>query len=229
MKSREEILEKIIEDSFFIIINLSDTFYYACADSEKIEGEDYIELIPLIEKYGYYAEVAYCAIKRGHDPQVKSVLTKEYYLAKDEILNMLTNGNKYVPFYGLTQAIEKDESTDWKDLIKKYIKIEKTIDYKSIPDLLTSINCGSNCIIGNEELGHYIKIHSFSKTLAIVENVKYKGKDATGYEYVLEFYELLKLIKKNNYIKVDIHQNERKRLTEEEKKLFEDLIKKEED
>lgn len=81
MKTKEEILENIIENAFDISVNLSDTFHYACADSETISGEDYLELIPLIQKYGYYAEVAYFSLKRGYDPQVKKVLTPEFYQA----------------------------------------------------------------------------------------------------------------------------------------------------
>ena len=46
-------------------VNLNDTFFYACADSEEIDVEDLLDLVDIAKEYGtYHALVAYCSVKR---------------------------------------------------------------------------------------------------------------------------------------------------------------------
>lgn len=87
-----ESLFEVIEGSFTITVNMNDTFYYACADSETLESDDLITILPLITKYGDAALTAYVAIKRGHDPQVTSRLTENFYAAKKELQPMFDSG-----------------------------------------------------------------------------------------------------------------------------------------
>lgn len=66
-------------------INLNDTFYYASADSETIYEYDIAKILPTFKKYGQDTLVAYAAIVRGHDPQIKQNITENYKEAKKEL------------------------------------------------------------------------------------------------------------------------------------------------
>ena len=65
--------------------------------------------------------------------------------------------------------------------------------------------------------------------MAIVESVKYKGEEHKGFEYVIELYELTRLIEQLNYTKKDQNKDERNKLDKKEKELFEELTQNEED
>jgi len=65
LKKENNILKEMIKSSFSIDINLNDTFYYACADSEEIDSEDFLDLLELSKKHGSYNTInAYCSLKR---------------------------------------------------------------------------------------------------------------------------------------------------------------------
>ena len=199
MKTREEILENILENAFQVYINLSDTFHYSCSDTEDISGEDYLELIPLIQKYGFYAEVAYCAIKRGYDPQVKSVLTKEYYSAKNEILDMIKNGDQYTPFFGLMEYLSyPKDNPDWIEKFSHYFKVRKDCPYVSIKDAFQHLNIKVGDIIGYDKTGYKVKVTAIGYKNALIETVEFQGRPVQGWgEQVLELYRFLKWIRKD--------------------------------
>jgi hypothetical protein len=198
MKTREQILESIVENAFSIHTNLSDTFHYACADTEDIPGDDYLELIPLIEKYDYYAEVAYCAIKRGYDPQVKSVLTDKYYRAKQEILDMIYAGDKYSPFYGLMEYIDyPKDKPDWKKKFLEYFKVKEKCPYSSLKDAFDKLDIKVGDIIGDDKSGYKVKVTAIGQKNALVETVEIQGKPSNGWgEQVLDLYRFLNWLKK---------------------------------
>jgi hypothetical protein len=49
-------------------LNLSDTFYYACADCEEVPVEQLGEVARLFKLYGFWGAVYWAAKRRGHDP-----------------------------------------------------------------------------------------------------------------------------------------------------------------
>jgi len=51
-------------------LNMNDTFYYACADTEFVPLEDIPKLADLCRRYGYDGATYYVAEKRKYDPQV---------------------------------------------------------------------------------------------------------------------------------------------------------------
>ena len=103
---------KLVHDSTFIFhINMNGTFYYASADGAEIDGGDMIDLLPIIQKYGDDAMVAYEAIKRGHDPQIPQRVTKEFKAAKKEIKKIIANAEEYGDFYELRSGLKNDGKT----------------------------------------------------------------------------------------------------------------------
>jgi hypothetical protein len=65
LKSENEALKGLIKCSFHLEMNLNDTFYYACADSESIDSDDILDMVSIAQKYTpFKAMTAYCSIKR---------------------------------------------------------------------------------------------------------------------------------------------------------------------
>jgi hypothetical protein len=84
-----EAYKAIFDACFEISVNLNDVFYYACADTEEIWSRDAKHLVPLIMQYGCdNVLIAYTAVKRQHDPEIKEHLTENFYKAKEEILKL---------------------------------------------------------------------------------------------------------------------------------------------
>lgn len=98
MKTNEEILKEMVAGCFNLNVNLNDTFYYACADSENISSDDVLDLLPIAKKYGTYKTMqAYCSLKRELFTEEKNLIPicikrgnkkdkSDYQKAKDEIL-----------------------------------------------------------------------------------------------------------------------------------------------
>lgn len=78
----------IMKNCFWIDLNMNDAMYYACADTERVSIDDLEKIIPLYDKYGWHALLAYVSVKRGHDPEIQKRFTQEFYAAKEEILKM---------------------------------------------------------------------------------------------------------------------------------------------
>lgn len=109
----QELLKFITNSCFKLEFNMNDTFHYACSDIANISGDDFEDLIPYIRKYNYDAIIAYEAVKRGYDPDIKQNITKEFKQCKKEILEQLNDqSNKYV-FFDLRQEFnEKKEDLE---------------------------------------------------------------------------------------------------------------------
>jgi len=167
---KHEILEKIVGNAFEISVNLSDTFFYACADSETISGSDYLELVPLIEKYGFSAEVAYCALKRGYDPKVARSLDSNFYKAKDEIIEIIKKSEFYGAFYDLKEYREIDNQEQLSEKILGFFK-SKT-HYSSIQDLLTMENLSIGSSIELKDRGYEVKITGIGENSVILKTTK---------------------------------------------------------
>lgn len=99
MKTKEQLLTEIIEQSFNLTLNMNDVFAWSCADCEDISGDDMVDLIPYIEKYGWEAQVALVSIKReiynGNvmHPQ-KRLKTEHYAKVRKEIYDELCDKDK---------------------------------------------------------------------------------------------------------------------------------------
>jgi len=109
---RLKVLEKILSSCHSFAINMNDTFYYACADSSQIDSGDMEDLLPIIDKYGFDAFVAYEAIKRGHDPQIpKNANDPKFKAAKQEILDIVNRASEYGEFYDLREYLKQEAQT----------------------------------------------------------------------------------------------------------------------
>lgn len=65
---REKAFEELLKGSFWVDLNMNDTFAFACADSEKFNADDFDLMVPVIAKYGQSALTAYAAVRRGAEP-----------------------------------------------------------------------------------------------------------------------------------------------------------------
>ena len=78
-------LRKLTEGSFGLILNASDTFYYACAQSVNCYPEDLLWVVPIFAKYGWDGETACMAYILGECP-IPPLRTKKYWDALLEII-----------------------------------------------------------------------------------------------------------------------------------------------
>lgn len=72
------------ETEVILSLNVSDTFYYACADAEDISMSDLSILIPAWQKYGREAVIAYAAVKRDQPP-LQELITPKYLEAREYV------------------------------------------------------------------------------------------------------------------------------------------------
>ena len=75
-------------------INLNDTFAYACADEERMDWDDFIDLIPMIKERGYNVLTAYAALKRGCDP-IPPLVTDEFKKCKELLIQKMKDDNHF--------------------------------------------------------------------------------------------------------------------------------------
>ena len=52
------------------ILNMNDTFHYACADEEEITKEEAEEVVRLFKRHGMKGIDYWVACKRGYDPEI---------------------------------------------------------------------------------------------------------------------------------------------------------------
>lgn len=89
------LLNCFVKNQFWIVLNMNDTFGWACADAEQMPVEDLKKFLPIYKKYQHDATNAYAAVKRGCDVMDHPKLrTPNYYLAKAEI-EQIKQGDKY--------------------------------------------------------------------------------------------------------------------------------------
>lgn len=86
-EEKQKAVEVLMENTNQFILNMSDTFAFACADVEEMSDYDFEVLIPVVAKYGHDALVAYAAVKRGQEPIDCKCAHKNprYQAAKKEI------------------------------------------------------------------------------------------------------------------------------------------------
>jgi hypothetical protein len=56
------------EDKY--VLNMNDTFHYACADCEEVNKEEAKEVVRLFKRYGFKGIDYWVAQKRGYDPEI---------------------------------------------------------------------------------------------------------------------------------------------------------------
>jgi hypothetical protein len=68
------------------ILNMNDTFWYACSDAEEVGEDEIKEVARLFSTYGWQGIDYWVANKRGYDPEiprhkeeVEEVRKKEYW------------------------------------------------------------------------------------------------------------------------------------------------------
>lgn len=96
MKTELEAYKILLETcGYGLNLNINDVFAWGCADSEEIESDDGIALIPFIQRYGYTAIIAYVSIKRqGTIPQGPVLkLYPEFYKVRDELQKLADTGD----------------------------------------------------------------------------------------------------------------------------------------
>ena len=65
-----------------VLLNMNDTFCYACADAEDVKPEDFELLSELYKKFDYDGLIAFVANRNNIEP-IKSIITKKYKQAMD--------------------------------------------------------------------------------------------------------------------------------------------------
>lgn len=202
MKTKEKIMEEILENAFEISINLNDTFFYSTSDSESIYGSDYIDLIPLIQKFGYHAEIAYCALKRGYNPEISKCLTKEFFEAKQEISDMIKNNPPYEVFFGLQEHFDLDtKKENWSSQIKNIFKKQKT--FSSISELIKAYDLfvGKELFFQNGQYSRKYKIIAFTEESIVLKTIELWGKTISWQERCYSLSEMISIM--NSYKKME--------------------------
>lgn len=87
---KEEALEQLIKSCHNLTVNMNDTFHYACSDNSEIPAEDALDLVEYIQIFGFDALLAYEAIKRGYDPEIKDYISKEFLEVKQILMDKMT-------------------------------------------------------------------------------------------------------------------------------------------
>lgn len=75
----------VCDGTFWVVLNMNDTFGPASADAEEMPVEDIQHVLPLFMQYGMDALNAYAAVRRGGDV-MEGLQTAGYRLAKEKLL-----------------------------------------------------------------------------------------------------------------------------------------------
>lgn len=59
-----DILKGLIENTYYVTVNMNDVFGWGCADCEELDGDDLLDLVPYLKKYGWVALYSLVSIKR---------------------------------------------------------------------------------------------------------------------------------------------------------------------
>lgn len=116
-------MRMIFENAHAIAINMNDIFYYSCADISCINIDELEDLEPVINKYGFDAFIAFEAIKRGHDPVIKTNVTSNFKSAKQMIIDIINNADEYGDFFDLRHTLKtiKPLQPNERKKVSKYI------------------------------------------------------------------------------------------------------------
>lgn len=128
-----EAFKLLIENANYgLELNMNDVFAWGCADSETLEGRDAIKLIPIIQRYGSVALIAYASVKRAKaDPQkpVLKNIKKEFYAAQAEIQKLANEGKiLYSEFFDTEKRKEEmvnfdGQTSNWSSFSDRFVKI----------------------------------------------------------------------------------------------------------
>lgn len=126
LQTNAETVNNILtNDAHWVVINMNDTFYYACADLSEINAEDFVQLLPYRKKYGFDAFIAYEAIKRGHDPKIDQNNTKNMQKVKKILLDKMEKDEEFLFDLNYEIRKQKKETEEFgsKLIYKRYDKI----------------------------------------------------------------------------------------------------------
>lgn len=59
------------KDGRSLMLNMNDTFLYACADGQLFDPEDIPEILRIYDSYGSVGLICWAAVVRGYDPVVE--------------------------------------------------------------------------------------------------------------------------------------------------------------
>lgn len=133
MNSREKAMEKLLtEYTFSVQINMNDTFHWACADAGELSSDDVEDMLPLIDKFGFYALVAYEAIKRGYNPEAGLGYDEDdFKQLKSLILKMMEENENFLPDLNYNYRKEQKQIKDYGGILSfKFVNptvLEKTM------------------------------------------------------------------------------------------------------
>jgi hypothetical protein len=128
-----EAYKLLVENAGYgIELNINDVFAWGCTDSETLDGEDAEELIPVIQKYGFTAIIAYASVKRqGAIPQwpVLKNIKDDFYAAQAEIQKLANDGTiLYENYYEMEKLREEMQNFDgqtirWSSFSDRFVKL----------------------------------------------------------------------------------------------------------
>jgi hypothetical protein len=113
-------------------LNMNDVFGWGCADSETLEDGDALELIPIIQRYGSTALVAFASVKRNGaipQPPVLKSIKKDFYAAQAEIQKLADSGTiLYERYYELQKTKEEmmnfdGQTSSWSSFTDRFAKL----------------------------------------------------------------------------------------------------------
>lgn len=105
LSEENKMLKDLIKNAFSIDFNMNDTWAYACADSQEIDGHAVFDLIPYIEKYGVHDSInalssVFLEVEDGEIIHpIKPVDTEEYRNARKDIIAELDDPERNTFFY----------------------------------------------------------------------------------------------------------------------------------
>lgn len=113
-------------------LNMNDVFGWGCADSEELSGIDAIDLIPIIQKYGEVALIAYASVKRSGaipQPPVLKDIKKDFYSAQYEIQKLADTGAILYDRYSDLQKMKKEmidfdgQTSSWSHFSDRFVNL----------------------------------------------------------------------------------------------------------
>lgn len=133
MKTELEAYKLLVEYAGYgLELNMNDVFAWGCADSEELDGGDAEELIPIIQKYGRTALIAYASVKReGSIPQhpVLKNIKEDFYAAQKEIQELAKDGTiLYERYYEMEKRKQEmrdfgGQTTSWSSFTDRFVNI----------------------------------------------------------------------------------------------------------
>jgi uncharacterized phage-associated protein len=70
IEDRAKLYNTLSNSCHYFVLNMNDTFSFACADAESISVDDFDAMSRVVLKYGHDALNAYVSIKRNENPIV---------------------------------------------------------------------------------------------------------------------------------------------------------------